>query len=109
MTANELRDLALSFPGTEEKPHFERAGFKVTGKRMFASLDEKNNTANLKLLPDDQAVFCSFNSKAVYPVPNKWGLQGWTTFELKNIPEGLMLDALNAAYGHALMTKGKKK
>lgn len=109
MTANELRDLALSFPGTEEKPHFERAAFKVTGKRIFASLDERTSTANLKLLPEEQAVFCSFDKKSVYPLPNNYGLQGWTTFELKNIPAELMLDALNAAYRHALMTKGKKK
>ena len=99
--------MALSFPGTEEHPHFDRAAFKVIGKRIFATLHEKSRTANLKLSPVDQSVFSSFGKGAVYPVPNKWGLQGWTTFDLKKIPENLMLDALNTAYQEAKV-KSKK-
>ncbi len=98
MTTEQFRTLALSFPGTEEAPHFDRAAFKVIKKRIFATMHEASGTANLKLSPTDQSVFCGFENGAVYPVPNKWGLQGWTTFELKNIPEGLMLDALETAY-----------
>ena len=94
--------MALSFPGTEEHPHFDRAAFKVIKKRIFATLHEENQTANLKLSPVDQSVFCSFGKKAVYPVPNKWGLQGWTTFELKKIPANMMLDALDTAYRDVL-------
>jgi hypothetical protein len=26
--------MALSFPGTEQVPHFERIGFKISGKRL---------------------------------------------------------------------------
>jgi hypothetical protein len=29
MTVKEFKDLALTFPGTEEKPHFDRTAFKV--------------------------------------------------------------------------------
>ncbi|MGC1240064.1 MAG: MmcQ/YjbR family DNA-binding protein, partial [Chryseosolibacter sp.] len=82
MTTSIFKSLALSFPGTEANPHFERIAFKVTGKRIFATLHEESATANLKLSPVDQSVFSDFGKKAVYPVPNKWGLQGWTTFEL---------------------------
>lgn len=101
-----FRELALSFPGTEESPHFERAAFKVVKKRIFATLLEGNKSANLKLNEVDQSVFCTFDSKAVYPVPNKWGLQGWTTFELDKVQEGFMLDALDTAYQEVF--KGKK-
>src|SRR5687768_9276939 len=98
MTPQQFRALALSFPGTEENPHFERAAFKVTGKRIFATLHEESKTANLKLSLVDQSVFCDFGKKAVYPVPNKWGIQGWTTFELLKIPKKLMVDALETAH-----------
>lgn len=98
MTSQAFKDLALSFPRTEANPHFDRTAFKVTGKRIFATLHEETGTANLKLTPVDQSVFSDFGKDAVYPVPNKWGLQGWTTFELKKIPKGLMLDALDTAY-----------
>ena len=103
MSNEEFRELAMSFPGTIENPHFDRAAFKVTGKRIFATLHAESGTANLKLPAVDQPVFCSFNKSVVYPVPNKWGLQGWTTFVLKDVPEGLMLDALNTAYQDVLL------
>jgi predicted DNA-binding protein (MmcQ/YjbR family) len=106
MTSAQFRSLALSFPGTEENPHFDRAAFKVIGKRIFATLHEESGTANLKLSPVDQSVFCDLGKKNAYPVPNKWGLQGWTTFELKSISKALMQDALNTAYQDVV--KGKK-
>ena len=105
MTSQVFKDLALSFPGTEANPHFDRLAFKVTGKRIFATLHEESATANLKLTPVDQSVFSDFGKKAVYPVPNKWGLQGWTTFELKKIPKGLMVDALDTAYQEVVKKK----
>lgn len=109
ITSNEFRDLALSFPGTAEHPHFDRAAFKVAGKRIFATLHEESGTANLALSVIDQSVFCSFDKDAVYPVPNKWGLRGWTTFELKKVPPELVSDALYTAYREVLKPKPKKK
>lgn len=107
MTNSQFATMALSFPGTEENPHFDRRAFKVTGKRIFATLHEKTATANLKLSPVDQSVFCLFNKEIVYPVPNKWGVQGWTTFELKKVPRELMFDALNTAFTEATASKKK--
>lgn len=108
MTNKEFATMALSFPGTEENPHFDRRAFKITGKRIFATLHEKTGTANLKLSPVDQSVFCLFDKQSVYAIPNKWGVQGWTTFELKAIPRQLMLDALDTAYKEVLATSKKK-
>jgi hypothetical protein len=109
MTIKEFRHMALSFPGAIETPHFDRAAFKVVDKRIFATLHEESKTANLKLSEVDQSVFSSFDKTIVYPVPNKWGLQGWTTFELKKIPKTLMLDALDTAYKDVFKSKRKKK
>ncbi len=81
-----FKQIALSFEGTEEKPHFNRTAFKVINKRIFATLLEENETANIFLSLSDQQIYCSFDKKSVYPVPNKFGLHGWTTFELPNVP-----------------------
>jgi len=44
ITAETFAEMALSFPYTEQVQHFERKGFKVIGKRMFATyLDTDNN------------------------------------------------------------------
>jgi hypothetical protein len=106
MVANEIfRELALSFPGTEENPHFDRTAFKVINKRIFATMHEQSGTANLKFSEVDQSVYCSFDKNVVFPVPNKWGKKGWTTFVLNKVSRELMLDALNTAYQDVFKTK----
>jgi hypothetical protein len=93
----QFAEMALSFPGTEQAPHFERAGFKVIGRRMFATYLEKDNTANVFLTPAEQAVFCKM-AKGIYPVPNKWGEKGATTFDLNGVSKHIVMEALLSAY-----------
>ncbi|WP_423149653.1 MmcQ/YjbR family DNA-binding protein [Rubrolithibacter danxiaensis] len=108
MSTEEFKFQAMSFAGTLTTPHLDRTAFKVEKKRIYATLHEPSETVNLKLSLIDQSVFCTFDKKAVYPVPNKWGLQGWTTFELRMVPEELMLDALRTAYKEVfIQVKGK--
>lgn len=92
-----VRKLALSFPETDEHPHFERKAFRVK-KKIFATLLEKDHTLNLMFTPEDQSVFCAFDKTVIYPVPNKWGLKGWTTVNLKKVKPGMLKDALTVAY-----------
>jgi hypothetical protein len=98
-------EMALSFPETEAKPHFERTGIKVTGRRMFTTYLAENNTANIFLTPEDQYLFCKINAQYIYPVPNKWGLKGATTFELNHLPKKIVKEALSAAYKDVVRTK----
>lgn len=107
MTCDQFSELALSFPNTIASPHFDRTAFKAVGKRIFATLHEESKTANIKLAPADQSVYCLINKEAIYPVNNKWGLQGWTTFKLARVDIQLMLDASGAAYDEALKSKKK--
>ena len=104
-----FRQIALSFQGTEENPHFDRKAFKVIDRRIFATIDEKSKTANIIFSKPDQAMYCSFDKQAVYPVANKWGEQGWTTFNLDKIPVELISDALLTAYNDVFKTKLRKK
>ena len=103
-----FKQIALSFNGTEAKPHFDRTAFRVVDKRIFATLHEKSKTANI-IFSTDQSIYCSFDENAVYPVANKWGLQGWTTFDLEKVPVELISDALLTAYNDVFKTKQKKK
>lgn len=108
MTVAAFRKLALSFADTEEAPHFERAAFKVTGKRIFATLLESVSTVNMVLTPDAQQDFCALDEH-IYPVPNKWGLKGWTTFEIRNVDADVIQQALNSAYSLVMQPKPKRK
>jgi hypothetical protein len=97
--------MALSFPHTEQVPHFDRIGFKITGRRMFATYLDKNNTANIFLTTAEQKIFCKMDKKNIYPVPNKWGEKGATTFELNNVPKEIIMEALLSAYNEILKPK----
>jgi len=101
-------EVALSFPSTELKPHFCRTAFKVIGRRTFATLHEASKTANIVLSPIDQSVFCLFNTKAIYPVPSKFGLQGYTTFDLNKVPVELLNYAFLTSYNDVVQTKAGK-
>jgi len=109
VSAGTFKQLALSFEGTEARPHFNRTAFRVTGKRIFATLLEEDESANIVLSLADQKIYCSFDKKAVYPVPNKFGLHGWTTFKLSKVPVELISDALLTAYNDVIKSKKGKK
>jgi hypothetical protein len=97
MTIAQFTKLALSFDEAEEKPHFEKASYRVKNK-IFATLNSKKMQVVLKLPLIEQSVFVDYNPKVIYPVPNAWGKQGWTIIELKKVHPDLFRDALTVAY-----------
>lgn len=98
ISAQIVRKLALAFDEAEELPHFDKTSFRVK-KKIFATLNEKQQRATLKLSESDQSIFSLYGDKTtVFPVPNKWGKQGWTQFLLDKVDEEFFNDALVAAY-----------
>lgn len=103
------RQMALSFPETEEYPHFDKSGFRVKGGGTFATLWVPEQRMMVKLSPVDQSVFSAFNPAVIYPVPNKWGLQGCTFFELKEVRRDMLEDALTTAWQAVVSKKTNRK
>ncbi len=68
-------------------------------------MDEKNSLVCLMLSVVDQSVFCAFDEKVIYPVPNKWGKEGATYVELKKVRKDMLKDALALAYNKATAKK----
>jgi predicted DNA-binding protein (MmcQ/YjbR family) len=106
VTYKTFKQIALSFPETSEQPHFEKTSFRVN-KKIFATYDTLNNRACLKLSEQAQDIFSLFDKTIIYPVPNKWGKQGWTNMELKKVPREMCIDALTAAYNEVAPKKLK--
>ncbi|MBN3582834.1 MmcQ/YjbR family DNA-binding protein [Algoriphagus aestuarii] len=92
-----FKTLCMNFPKVEEMPHFHKTSFRIK-KKIFATLDEKTQKATLKLNLKDQDLFGLIDQTMIYPVPNKWGKQGWTIVELNKINESLLKDILTNAY-----------
>jgi hypothetical protein len=91
------REIALSFPETTEAPHFEKPSFRVA-KKIFATINLKENRVCVKLSEIDQDVFSSFDKNIIWPVPNKWGKMGWTLVDLGTIREDMLIDIFRMAY-----------
>lgn len=92
-----VREMALSFPGTDEYAHFDKIAFRVK-KKIFASVDEKANKIVFKLSVIDQSVFCVFDKTIIYPLPGAWGKKGWTRADMKKIRKDMFRDILTTAY-----------
>jgi len=103
-----FRKWALALPGAEEQPHFENQSFRVK-KKIFATLNIKENRACIKLNEIDQSVFCSFQEDIIYPVPNKWGKHGWTLIDLLHVEPELCQDALSTSYTSVTLKKRIKR
>ena len=98
------RQIALALPGTTEHPHFDKQAFKAN-KRIFATIWEKERLVMVKLSLIDQSVFSAFDPTIIYPVPNKWGLQGCTFVELDKVPLEMLEDALQTAWQTIMLKK----
>jgi hypothetical protein len=92
-----FKQLALSFPGVEEQPHFEKTSFRVK-KKILATHAADSHVICVKLTEVDQSVFCAFDKTIIYPVANKWGKQGWTLVDLKKVRKDMLKDLLTTAY-----------
>lgn len=96
---DEFKQWALALPEAKEGPHHSSGiiAFKVKNK-VFATLNTKENRCCLKFTEVDQSSFCSFDATVIYPVPNKWGKQGWTLVNLAKVLPETLNDALTTAY-----------
>jgi predicted DNA-binding protein (MmcQ/YjbR family) len=97
ITTETFRQMALSFEGAVEMPHFGKPSFRVNQK-IFATLDEKMAKAVIKLTAVEQSVFCGYDHTIMHPVNGGWGKQGWTSIQLETVSREILLDALTTSY-----------
>ncbi len=98
MTPNELRELALSFPEAIESAHMHHPDFRVGG-RIFATLGYPNeNSATVKLSPDQQKEFVRSSPGVFTMAKSAWGRQGSTIVYLPAATINIVREALTAAW-----------
>ena len=97
MTNEAFTALAMSFPGAEESPHFEKTSFRVKNV-IYATLSLQKRVATLKFTPEQQDAFCAFPRAGFSPVANAWGAKGWTNLDLEKATPEAALDGLRSAY-----------
>ncbi len=99
----EFRTLALGLPKAIEKPHFDRASFRVDAPRgkIIATLLEADETANVFLSVEEQEMLIVAEPGIFSKVPNKWGDKGATTITLASADRATVLSALTMSWRRA--------
>ena len=97
VTVEHAKKAALALPETEEKSHFDIPDFRIRNK-IFATIHIDKHYMMIKLSPEDQSVFCSFDKNIIFPVPGGWGRRGATFFDLKKVKKPMLIDALGCAW-----------
>jgi hypothetical protein len=98
MTPDDFRKLGLSFPEAIESAHMHHPDFRVGG-RIFATLGYPDeNSAVVKLRPDEQKEFVRKNPEIFKAVKGAWGRQGSTNIYLPAARINIVREALTAAW-----------
>ena len=97
ITADDVHTSALKFDEVTVEPHFHKTSYRVR-KKIFATIDDQKHQVVLKFTEVDQSVFGAHDPAAIYPVPGKWGLKGWTIVELRTVRRDVFEDALRQSY-----------
>jgi hypothetical protein len=98
VTPKQFRQIALSFPETEERAHMHHPDFRVAGK-IFATLGYPDKSWGMvKLTPEQQAELMHDEPRAFVPAAGAWGRQGSTTVQLKLTKVATLRRALEAAW-----------
>jgi len=104
MTAEEFRQLALSFEGAEEGSHMGHPDFRAGGK-IFATLNPDLTEGMAKLTPDQQTDLRDRYPTTFRPASGKWGDGGATMIILAHATNESAGEALNLA--HQNLNKGR--
>jgi len=97
MTADEFRELALSFPEAVESAHMGHPDFRVGGK-IFATLGPKEAWGMVKLTPEQQALFVRTEPAVFQLIKGTWGKRGATRVTLEAATEPALRQAMEAAW-----------
>ena len=98
MTIDDFRRIALSFEGAEESSHMGQPDFRVAG-RIFATLASADEGyGNLKLTPEQQAMFVEELPEVFVPIAGGWGRMGMTHIRLSAASEDVLTGALHTAW-----------
>jgi hypothetical protein len=106
MTEDDVRRLALSFPGTRESAHMGTTDFRA--RTIFATLPAPGR-CHVKLDAEEQAVLCAAEPASFRPVEGGWGRMGWTRVQLDAVDEATLASALRMAWTRASAPAPKRR
>ena len=96
MTGPQLRELALSLPGAQERETWGHPTFRVRDK-IFVILGDDGVTARLKATPEDQAELVAADPET-FGIASHVGRYGWVTVRLDRVDPDEMRELVVEAW-----------
>jgi hypothetical protein len=98
VTEAQARKLALSFPGAEARPHFDRTRYKAAGKRGVTFCTIGGGTLNLKITPRDRLYSLLKNEPEIFIDLGGWMRLGHIGIRLSKIKMPYLRSLLEEAW-----------
>ena len=106
MTAEQFREMALSFPEAVEAAHMGHPDFRAHG-RIFATVQHDPQWGGLMLTPEQQRRLLREYGDAFKPAAGAWGAGGATLVHFASIDEETMGEVLTVCWQNAEAKKGR--
>jgi hypothetical protein len=100
MTEAQAKKLALSYPGAEETPHFDRQRYKAAGKRGVTFCTIGGGTLNIKIEPRARLYALLKEQPDIFIDLGGWMRLGFI---------GIRLSKIKAPYLRSLLTEAWKR
>ncbi len=97
MTGKQLRALALSLPGTEEKPHMERTSFRAGG-RIYATMTADETEAMVLVEPRQKLYRLAEEQPESFMTLGGWSRMGALGVKLANVDREQLKELLVASW-----------
>jgi len=108
-TADDFRQLALSFPGAEERSHMNHPDFRVGG-RIFATLGSPDaDHGMVALIPEQQELAMDAEPEAFRAASGAWGRGGSTQVVLARVSDEWLERTLSWAWERRAVPAKKKR
>jgi hypothetical protein len=92
MNGDDVRRVALSFPGAVEQETWGHPTFRVRG-RMFAAMSSEGDSASVKASREAQAALVG-SEPETFSVARYVGQHGWVSIDLRRVDPGEMAELL---------------
>jgi hypothetical protein len=98
MTEAQAHKLALSFPGAEATPHFDRTRYKASGKRGTSFCTIGGGTLNIKITPRERLYSLLKSEPEIFLDLGNWMRMGFIGIRLSKIKEAYLRELLTEAW-----------
>lgn len=97
MLVNEVREIALSLPGTEEVAHLGKPSFRINNK-IFTVIQNDMKTITVKITKEERDIYTNTDPRT-FMIPNSFSNMNYMHINLETASKDEVIDLIRSAWG----------